>query len=244
MLDWGVTGEHLVSSNTPSQCQPTSHSEEEEYDSEEERFRARQAAASRATRIGAKAQTERERLGAFRERQRLEREAGVPGATSGRAWADAAASGTLEEDRHTAPAPAPSDALLTRLRSDIAKWDRLYGAEGSPPDAARPVPSSHIPWLPCDAERYLQCLALVLERGAPGPPPAPTCKRSGHDRALRRAYARACLWWHPDKFAQRVGWRLAAAEREAVLARVQDTFQAVSGAWAGAGLRGLRGEEA
>lgn len=106
------------------------------------------------------------------------------------------------------------------------------------------MPSSHIPWLPCDAERYLQYLALVLERRAPGPPPAPTCKRSGHDRALRRAYARACLWWHPDKFAQRVGWRLAAAEREAVLARVQDTFQAVSGAWAGAGLRGLRGEEA
>lgn len=52
-------------------------------------------------------------------------------------------------------------------------------------------------------------------------------------KSLRRAYARACLWWHPDKFKQRYAERFADAEGLAqVLVRVQATFQDINAAWA------------
>lgn len=58
---------------------------------------------------------------------------------------------------------------------------------------------------------------------------APSCAR-----AQRRAYARACLRWHPDKFSARWGTRLAEGEREAILERVHHLSQGLNEAWAAA----------
>lgn len=56
--------------------------------------------------------------------------------------------------------------------------------------------------------------------GAPNPGPA----------ALRRAYRRAALRWHPDRFGRRVAPRLPEAERPAAAARVAGLAQQVR-AW-------------
>lgn len=50
-------------------------------------------------------------------------------------------------------------------------------------------------------------------------------------RAQRRAYTRACLRWHPDKFEARWGRQLAEADRAGILARVQELSQGINAAW-------------
>ena len=51
------------------------------------------------------------------------------------------------------------------------------------------------------------------------------------DGDLRGAYRAASRRWHPDKFRQRFGGRVAPAELAAVCARVQGVAQAVNHAW-------------
>ena len=55
-------------------------------------------------------------------------------------------------------------------------------------------------------------------------------ERAG-DGDLRGAYRAASRRWHPDKFRQRFGGRVAPAELAAVCARVQGVAQAVNHAW-------------
>ncbi|KAK2075882.1 hypothetical protein QBZ16_001624 [Prototheca wickerhamii] len=97
-------------------------------------------------------------------------------------------------------------------------WERLTAEEAT----SAPLTYESIPWPPCGASEYLQGLADELPDGSARP--------------LRRAYATACLWWHPDKFAQRHQARFESpAELERALARVQSLFQELSAAWAARG---------
>lgn len=261
-----------------------SSSEEEEYDSEEEALRARQAQTARAARVRAQAAQERERLRGYHARQRLEEEQGFRfQKESGRAWAQEG-----QRCDETGPAHAPHRArvpeagLVAAVAGDgercagpgacspllqrgvwaaqpllggctswsgghgpattchdppARRWDRLYQppwprGPADPDLAMEAVGQAHIPWLPCAPAAYLHALALAEPEGAAaGSAAGRVAKGSPLPRDLRRAYARACLWWHPDKFTQRLGHRLDPADREAMLLRVQATFQALSAAW-------------
>lgn len=95
-----------------------------------------------------------------------------------------------------------------------------------------------VPWPPLGSTEYLAGLSALEQQVAEQQQweRQPATKqqekqRSAWQRAQRRAYARACLRWHPDKFEARWGRQLAAADREAVLARVQEVSQGINAAW-------------
>ncbi|KAL4420708.1 hypothetical protein ABPG75_010364 [Micractinium tetrahymenae] len=97
-----------------------------------------------------------------------------------------------------------------------------------------------VPWPPLASTEYVAGLAALEQQEAEqqrrqqrqaGAQQQEQEQRSAWQRAQRRAYARACLRWHPDKFEARWGQHLAAAERAAVLARVQEVSQGINAAW-------------
>ncbi len=61
-------------------------------------------------------------------------------------------------------------------------------------------------------------------------------------RAQRRAYARACLRWHPDKFVARWGPLLDPADRVRILERVQALSQGLNEAWEALQRRAVGGD--
>lgn len=220
-------------------------SSEGSYDSEEEARRARLTQAARARRLRDQAAAEQDLLRAYREHQRRTElpGAGVPSWSSAQGWArEAQGAGAC-----TGPAAQPGSQLrehiaryarqrlvcvcvfiavqpflprmaLSRRAPAPRRWERLTAEE---PTSA-PLTYESIPWPPCGASEYLQGLAEELPDGSARP--------------LRRAYATACLWWHPDKFAQRHQARFESpAELERALARVQSLFQELSAAWAARG---------
>lgn len=97
---------------------------------------------------------------------------------------------------------------------------------------------AHVPWPPLGSSEYLAGLSALEQQEAgqqqqqqPAAQQQEQGQRSAWQRAQRRAYARACLRWHPDKFEARWGRHLAAADRAAVLARVQEVSQGINAAW-------------
>ena len=52
--------------------------------------------------------------------------------------------------------------------------------------------------------------------------------RTNSDAARKARLKKALLRWHPDKFLQSFGSRLAADEREAILQRVTEVSQAIN----------------
>ena len=56
--------------------------------------------------------------------------------------------------------------------------------------------------------------------------------------AMRRAFRAASLQWHPDKFLARWQDRLCAADRAAVLQRLQAICQGINDEWKEAQLSG------
>lgn len=110
---------------------------------------------------------------------------------------------------------------------------------------AQPLTEADIPWPPSDSPTaYLHALIRAEAeadsgRHAPaaheGPSSAQQQQRrqqEGASRPARRAYAKACLRWHPDKFLHRFGRALGEGEERArVLARVQAISQGLNQAW-------------
>lgn len=106
-----------------------------------------------------------------------------------------------------------------------------------------------MPWPPLDCEDYLLALAAWDEQQqqqqqAPqqqaAQPPSQRAAAStpgAAQRAQRRAYARACLRWHPDKFVARLGPLLESADRSRILERVQALSQGLNEAWEALQLR-------
>ena len=93
------------------------------------------------------------------------------------------------------------------------RWERLGSRES--------IGYNDIPWpASTDYEQYLLALSRTGDK-------ASGCQQ----RADRRAYAAACLRWHPDKFAHRYGRKLVEADRNLVLSRVQQIAQGINAAW-------------
>lgn len=98
-----------------------------------------------------------------------------------------------------------------------AAWARLEAA----PAGQTTLTRTTLPWPPfgADLTRYLRVC------GAAGPTAGPTVADT------RRAYTRACLRWHPDKFRHRFGHLIAPEELDAVLAGVRDVCVNLTSAW-------------
>eukprot|EP00887_Chlorella_sp_A99_P007235 scaffold2.g7235.t1 len=137
-------------------------------------------------------------------------------------------------------------ALEAATAPAASSSDSSSAGSGGPGQPAR-LGYDDVPWPPCSADAYLWSLAeLEQQRAQHAKQPQPQQQqqqqqqRRGaggggdqrHARAERRAYARACLRYHPDKFVARWGQLLEEGERARVLARVQEVAQALNDAWA------------
>ena len=102
---------------------------------------------------------------------------------------------------------------------------------------ASDLTAADIPWPPVDCPTaYLQGLVrlelhLVTTTAVGGDADMGRAMQHGGFRAARRAYAKACLRWHPDKFQHRLGRALGEGQAEGILARVQGISQGINRAW-------------
>lgn len=87
-----------------------------------------------------------------------------------------------------------------------------------------------VPWSPFgqDFQKYL----LTLSRIGGGAATA-TGNRDAIDSTadLRRAYTRACLRWHPDKFQHKFGRLLDEKDYDLVMSRIQEIAGGINQAW-------------
>ncbi len=103
-----------------------------------------------------------------------------------------------------------------------AAWARLEATTTSAPT----LTAVTLPWPPfgTDLARYLRACGAVLST-------------AGATAGLRRAYTRACLRWHPDKFRQRYGHFIDPNELETVLVGVGNVASRLNAA-----MEEMRGE--
>lgn len=224
------------------------------YDSEEERFRARFAAASRSAAQRVERAAQAELLHAFRARQEA-RQQMQEGAVRAKlqqqqAWhggewqpGDAAGPGGRGpwQQEPDADAEARSRGWLRLLQQHESRWEALAARAGPPQRSDRDgsgyassgwLSYNDVPWPPLEGADYLQGLAAWLQQhGQPTQQQQQRRQPGGERRAARAAYAHACRRWHPDKFEGRWGTLLAAADRGAILERVQQLSQAIIDAW-------------
>ena len=148
-------------------------------------------------------------------------------------------------------------AWLRALRQHESQWVALeagVGSSGSAEGTGGGMAYADVPWPPLECAEYLQALA-ALEHAA-ADQQAGAKRQPGHEgrgqqqeprrrrqRAHRRAYARACLRWHPDKFVARWGRLLAEADSQRILQRVQQLSQGLNQAWEALQQEGRQGEE-
>lgn len=85
--------------------------------------------------------------------------------------------------------------------------------------------AADIPWPPCmpPGTSLLAAMAATEAAGCQALPLTPIPDPA----ALRRAFRRAALRWHPDRFGRRIAPRLPDRERSAAAARVSELAQQV-----------------
>ncbi|KAI3430982.1 hypothetical protein D9Q98_009386 [Chlorella vulgaris] len=224
------------------------------YDSEEERYKARQQAAQRGAAVRATASAAADLLGAYRARQQARRE-----------LEDGALRAKLEQQqgRHAGEwqtgdgwpdhsrlsgddgGEARSRGWVRLVQQHEQCWQALeqrMPAASAEPAARQPCGSSSpsstntsgrlafcdVPWPPLDSAAYLQGLIALQQQQQQR---AVGQQRDEVRRAARRAYAHACLRWHPDKFVARWGPLLEDSDREAILHQVHELLQSINEAW-------------
>ncbi|GAB4819749.1 hypothetical protein N2152v2_006795 [Parachlorella kessleri] len=118
---------------------------------------------------------------------------------------------------------------LAALRDHEKRWMLLEASAAT----ASGLTAAEIPWPPVECPTaYLQGLVrLELQLEATVGAESGRASRPGSSRAARRAYAKACLRWHPDKFQHRLGRALGEGAAEGILARVQGISQGINRAW-------------
>ncbi len=178
------------------------------YDSEEDRVQERLRSMAERRRVEAQAAFESDVLRAWRERRRKTERRGphvftahadVNGDVNGDAGGNAEVRGLL--DRSIA-----DHRLLWREFEDVQS--ALRGQSTS-----HELVYDDVPWIPdgVSGRDYLEHVA-----------------RAEHGGSLKKAFAAACLTWHPDKFQNRYkGFFKDDAEWKRVVARVNETFAAL-----------------
>ncbi len=126
---------------------------------------------------------------------------------------------------------AAPDASAAGAAAAVAAHERRWAALEAAAAAAAPPPRlglADVPWPPLGGgAEYLAAAAAAAAAGAGVGTAAPQTRA-----ALKKAYARACLRWHPDKFERRWGGVLAPGEARAVLERARGAAAALTAGWA------------
>lgn len=204
----------------------------------------------------AKAAAQAELLATYRARQQLRQQMDEEAlrdkirqqqAWAGEGWAQQDTSAA--DGWHSSRAEGQAQAALSWLRvvqRHEQQWAALeagsssgglaQGTEDSEGCSSASLGLADVPWPPLGSSEYLAGLAALEQQEAAQQLRQHPCGKrqqlqSTWPRAQRRAYARACLRWHPDKFEARWGRRLEAGDRAAVLARVQEVSQGINAAW-------------
>jgi hypothetical protein len=116
-------------------------------------------------------------------------------------------------------AHGPGDA--ERAAAHALAWERFItkyaGGSGDTAAGTTPIRFDNVPWPAPAAGGDLAEEAMML-------PPALRNDADARRRAVREALRR----WHPDKFGQRFGGRLAPEDRERILERVKAVSQALT----------------
>ena len=214
------------------------------YDSEEDRYQARQQQMHRSSQLRGEAARQMGLLSGYRERQAAQGRV-RDGALRSKLLQQGLASGSgADDDRglrfQADPCSCTAASQLQQLAEQERRWEALdaaacaAGPGGDATPAEQPLLCyASIPWPSQGGAAYLLALAELELGGKPGPgQEPPSAAGPGRRRALRRAYARACLRWHPDKFQQQWGRALAPGDSERVQARVQAVAQGINDAWA------------
>jgi hypothetical protein len=197
------------------------------FDSEEEALRARQAGDAQRREVRREAAEATRRLDEFRAARRA--------AADVRECARRAnlleGGGAGGRDDPQKPLGAADEAALEAAAAAVAAHERRWAALEAAAAAASPPPRlglANVPWPPLGGgAEYLAAAAATLAAGDGSRSAAPP-KRA----ALKKAYARACLRWHPDKFERRWGSALAPGEARAVLERAAGAAAALTAGWA------------
>lgn len=219
------------------------HSSSSSYDSEEERWQARQHAAARSGAERARAACQAALLDDYRERQRmrawLQEEALQAKLRPEGQQADPADGGDSRWDGSSGgawacgPWPVWSKQAAQEHERRWAALESTAASASSNGGAGPSLSYDDFPWPPEDWAAYLATLARAELQSQPGGASS-GCGAHGSRacrKAARRAYARACLRYHPDKFQHRWGRLLADGERQRVLAHVAATAQGLNAAW-------------
>ncbi|KAM9119263.1 NF-kappa-B inhibitor-like protein 1 [Pangshura tecta] len=152
-----------------------------------------------------------------REYRRKDRQGAGPGPQGAGPGPRVPTHGTAQPPRHTSRRPLEEESRLFRERArtkeeELREAKRQRYQEGCArvfaPDATRPLRYGDIPW-PSPTGTVAQMAAAAMLGADPS-------DAGAYRRRLRRQQA----LWHPDKFAQRCGGRLAEPDRSRVLATV------------------------
>ena len=94
------------------------------------------------------------------------------------------------------------------------------------------VGPTDVPWPPPAEGRTLLAALAALDRPGGAAAPAGEDREDREAAEFKRAYRLASLRWHPDKFQNRHGPRLAPGTAEETLVRVSEVAQRINSAWA------------
>ena len=199
-------------SSSPPPAYPSSESSS--YDSEEERVKERLQYMERQRQIHSDAMKTRERLHQQQKQQRT-------------AYHSQAFFNSPSHDRDMRDSEPDVETITLHER----QWTTIE--ESLLVTAAPRLRGTLIPWPPFehDLRRYLRGLSqylLLQARGGSG-------DRDGINHSqpqpVKKAYARACLRWHPDKFQQNYGRFIPSGELDTVMTRVKSIAQGLNEAY-------------
>ena len=185
----------------------TTNEEEEYYDSEEERYRERLQNMQRTRQVQADASRQMETLRKHRaEQEKLKRMA-----SSAARLRESTGPWDVENDSKTDD--------LAAVEENEERWEALDAELAASESLV--ITLKTLPWPPFeeDMPRYLSALAKVMGSG--------TCNG---DR-LKKAYTKACLRYHPDKFQSKYGRFVPKAELELVMSKVERLMMEMNSAF-------------
>jgi len=117
-----------------------------------------------------------------------------------------------------------SDEAAELWTSHERAWEAFEARE-----KAAPVSYEEVPWPPVTSGLLSAMAAAEITRAKGGEKGTPDSKEAfvAHKRAFKRAHLR----WHPDKFMHRFGKALGGKDAERIRSKVQEISQAINHAW-------------